>query len=41
MYVIDMVIAAGILMLLVASRRHFDRRHATDASVPDKAAVLA
>ena len=41
MYVVDMVIAAGILMLLVASRRHFDRRHATDASVPNKAAVSA
>jgi hypothetical protein len=41
MYAIDMVVAAGILMLLVAIRRHSDRRQAADATVPEEAALRA
>jgi hypothetical protein len=41
MYVVDMVVAAGILMLLVASRRYSDRRHAADATLPEETTVVA
>jgi hypothetical protein len=41
MYVIDILVAAGILVLLAASRRHSDRRHASDETVPEDTAALA